>query len=104
MPQTIVDASVLLRICPASLLSKFSSLVFGGRMCSIYFAFLRESGFVGNTFFGMEAVNLVHTPLAFCPPGFTLCVTHFGGRANLVLSYVEGVMEDSACAEIPCGI
>jgi len=42
----------------------------------------------------------VHTPLAFAPPGMNLCMTTFAGRFNLVLSYLEGAMDDASARKI----
>jgi hypothetical protein len=100
VPFKIFDSSALLRICPVSILSQLTSLMFGGRLCSIYFAFLRETGYPEQTFMGLPATNLIHTPMAFCPPSMTLSVTHFAGRANLSLTYVDGSMSDETAKEL----
>ena len=67
----------------------------GGRMCSLYLACLRESGFPGATFLGVPLEDLTHTPLALAPPGINLCLTSFRGAFNLVLSYIEGALGDA---------
>ncbi|CAN5513447.1 hypothetical protein BH10PLA1_BH10PLA1_09200 [soil metagenome] len=94
IPAAMADAAVLWRIFPPWLVAKLTRFLFKGRMCSLYFACLRESGFTGETFLGLPATNIIHTPLAFSPPGLNLCMTYFGGRFNLVLSYLEGAMTD----------
>ncbi len=92
IPAAMQDAAFLWRILPPWMVAKLTRFLFKGRMCSIYFACMKESGYPGDTFLGLPATNLVHTPLAFAPPGLNLCMTFFGGRFNLVLSYLEGVM------------
>lgn len=94
IPAAMADAAVLWRIFPPWLVAALTRFLFKGRMCSLYFACLRETGFTGDTFLGLPATNIIHTPLAFSPPGLNLCMTYFGGRFNLVLSYLEGAMTD----------
>jgi hypothetical protein len=98
IPAALQDASALVRICPHWLGSRSMGRMFKGRLCSFYFACLRETGFPERTFLGLPAVDLIHTPTAFAPPGMNLCMTTFGDRFNLVLSYLDGVLEDSAAA------
>ena len=78
--------------------ARVTNSMFKGRMCSFYFACLKDCGYAGQDFMGLELENLIHTPLAFAPPGMNLCMTFYGGHFNLVLSYLEGVM-DRATAE-----
>ena len=94
------DAAALGRIFPRPLVAKVINSMFKGRMCSFYFACLKESGFPEKKFMGRDVVNLVHTPLAFAPPGLNLCMTWYGDHFNLVLSYLDGAIEDSVAREI----
>jgi hypothetical protein len=100
IPQAMQDAAALGRIFPRSLVARVINSMFKGRMCSFYFACLKECGYPGTTFMGLPISNLYHTPLAFAPPGLNLCMTFFAGHFNLVLSYVEGAMEDATAKEI----
>jgi hypothetical protein len=100
LPFAMADAAALGRICPHWIGSKLLGLVAGGRMCSFYFACLRETGFSGETFMGLPTVNLIHTPLVFCPPGLNICMTYFRGRFNLVISYVQGALDDRAASQL----
>lgn len=95
VPAAMLDASALGRIFPLSLVSKISKDIGKGRLCSLYFACLRETGFPQNTFMGKPVNNLFHTPLAFCPPGINLCMTWHQQHFNLVLSYVQNTMTDA---------
>jgi hypothetical protein len=100
IPVAMQDAAALGRIFPRSMVGKIINSMFKGRMCSFYFACLKESGYPGETFMGLPATNLIHTPLAFAPPGLNLCMTFFAGRFNLVLAYLEGAMDDATAREI----
>jgi hypothetical protein len=88
------DATTLARFIPRRLSPWLMKYPFAGRLCTLYFACLRETGFTLPTFLGAPVRNLYHKPLAFAPPGVNLCMTQFGGAFNLVLSYVDGVMDD----------
>jgi len=100
IPAALQDATMLMRICPHWLGSRLMKLIFGGRLCSLYFACLRETGFPQKTFMGMPAIDLIHTPTAFAPPGLNLCMTYFGDHFNLVLSYLDGALQDSEAREM----
>jgi hypothetical protein len=100
VPAAMEDAAALGRIFPRPLVAKVINSMFKRRMCSFYFACLKESGYAEKKFMGRDVVNLVHTPLAFAPPGLNLCMTWYGDHFNLVLSYLDGAIEDSVAREI----
>jgi hypothetical protein len=99
-PKAMQDTVTLARICPQRLGSRALRLITGKRLCTFYFVCLREAGFSGETFLGLPAVNLVHKPAIFSPPGLNICMTFFRGRFNLVIAYMDGVMEDSKATEL----
>jgi hypothetical protein len=94
-PWALQDAAALGRIFPRPLVAHVINSMFKNRMCSFYFVCLKDTGYASQTFMGIPALNLFHTPAAFVPPGMNLCMTYFADRFNLVLSYVEGVISDS---------
>ena len=96
IPAALQDATALGRICPLWLAGKIMRGIGQGRVCSMYFTCLRDSGFPGSSFLGLPVENLIHTPMAFSPPGMNLCMTCFHGSFNIVLSYVEGSLDDSS--------
>ena len=100
IPQAMQDATALGRICPLGLLGDIMRRVGGGRVCTLYFACLRDSGFPGATFLGLPVHDLIHTPRAFSPPGLNLCMTWFRDHFNLVLAYVEGSLSPTAAEAI----
>lgn len=93
IPNAMKDATALARIIPTWAVAQCMRIIGMGRMCSLYFACVRESGYPEATFMGLPTQDLVHLPLAFFPPGLNLCMTRFGDRFNLVLSYVEGALD-----------
>ena len=100
IPGKMLMASALWRIFPHWVVSRIMRTLGKGRMCSMYFACVREGGFTGSTFLGLPAVDLIHEPLAFFPPGMNICMTQFGGHYNIVLSYVDGVLTDEQARAI----
>ncbi len=100
VPFALSDASALGRILPHFIGGPALRTMAGGRICSFYFACLRDAGFSGETFLGLPTVNLIHKPLALSPPGLNICVTYFRGRFNLVVSYVEGAIDDRAAKRL----
>jgi hypothetical protein len=103
IPAALQDATALMRICPHWLGSRLMKLVFKGRLCSLYFACLRDTGFSQKTFMDLPVTDLIHTPTAFAPPGLNLCMTYFDDHFNLVLSYLEGALKDSEAREMMRG-
>jgi hypothetical protein len=100
IPFAMQDAAALGRIFPRPLVAHVINSMFKGRMCSFYFACLKETGYPTQTFMGLPINNLRHTPLAFAPPGMNLCMTYFANRFNLVLSYLEGAIDDATAQKI----
>jgi hypothetical protein len=100
VPFALSDASALGRILPHFIGGPMLRTMAGGRICSFYFACLRDAGFSGETFLGLPTVNLIHKPLALSPPGLNMCVTYFRGRFNLVVSYIEGAIDDRAAKRL----
>jgi hypothetical protein len=100
IPFVMQDAGALGRICPHWIGSRLMNMLCDGRFCSFYFACLRDTAFAEETFLGLKVMNLYHKPLVFAPPGLNICMTTFAGRFNLVISYVEGALEDAIARKI----
>jgi hypothetical protein len=94
VPFALDDAAALGRIMPHFIGGRLLPIMASGKICSFYFACLRDSGFSGETFLGLPTVNLIHKPLALSPPGLNICLTYFRGHFNLIVSYIEGYMDD----------
>jgi hypothetical protein len=100
IPFVMEDAGALGRICPHWIGSRLMNALFSGRFCTFYFACLRETGFPGVSFMGAPVSNLTHKPIAFSPPGLNICMTWFAGHFNLVISYVEGVLNTASARRL----
>ena len=53
IPDALKDATMLSRICPHWIGAKFMRRMLQGRICSIYFACLRETGYPDESFLGL---------------------------------------------------
>lgn len=93
VPFAMDDAAALGRIVPHYIGGRMLPILAAGRICSFYFACLRDSGFSGEAFLGMRTVNLIHKPLALSPPGLNICMTYFRGHFNLIVSFIDGVID-----------
>lgn len=102
VPAAFQDATMLTRICPQWLAARIARLPFGGRVCSFYFACLRDMAFNQDTFLDVPLTNLIHAPRVPPPPGLGLGMTVFRGRMNLVFSYLEGVLDDVSARDVLC--
>jgi hypothetical protein len=100
IPFVMQDAGALGRICPHWIGSRLMRLLCDGRFCSFYFACLKDAGFTGGQFLGVPVLNLYHKPLVFAPPGLNICMTTYGGRFNLVMSYVEDALSDAVARRV----
>ena len=100
IPAALVEASALIRICPHWLGSKFMRRIFQGRICSLYFACLRETGYPEGSFLGLPILNLTHMTPAISPPGLNICMTYHANRFQLVLSYLDGALDPATAAQI----
>jgi hypothetical protein len=100
IPAALVEASALIRICPHWLGSKFMRRIFQGRICSLYFACLRETGYPDSSFLGLPILNLTHMTPAISPPGLNICMTYHANRFQLVLSYLDGALDPKTAGQI----
>ncbi len=92
------DAADLMRIAPLPALSRMMGVHFGGQIASCCFSHIGESGFQHPAFLGVPVRNLFHLPRMPVPPGIGLFFTQFRGRLNVVLTYLDGLLEDEAAA------
>jgi hypothetical protein len=69
---------------------------FGGQIASCCFSYIGESGYQHPTFLGVPVRNLFHMPRVPVPPGIGLFFTQFRGRLNVVLTYLDGLLDDDA--------
>ena len=94
LPGDLAEASFLTRIAPLSVLGKLLCLPFKGKMASFVFSHLGKSSYLSSEFTGCKVENIFHMPRVPVPPGLGFFFNYFNGQLNLVISYIEGLIED----------
>ncbi len=92
-------AGSLMRIVPAACLGRLAGVPLSGRLGSFSLSLLGEDTFGGRSFLGVPVRNLHHLPRVPTPPGLGLFFTRHGGGLNLVISFLEGMLEDPEAEE-----
>lgn len=99
-PRALAEASLLMRIVPASILSHVLLWPLRGEFASLGFSCVGKGGYTLPGFMEAEVDNLFHMPLVPVPPGLGFVVNRFGNRMNAVLSYVDGMLTDEDARRI----
>jgi hypothetical protein len=93
-PQAMADSSLLMRILPVSVLGRLMRRPLRGEFASLGFTCVGKGGYVPATFMETRVANLYHMPLVPVPPGLGLVVNQYGDRMNVVLTYLDGLLDD----------
>lgn len=100
LPEHIYHASMLTRIVPLELMRCLAKIPMRGKVATSYFACLRESAYEPDSFLGHKVENMIHMPHVPPPPGLGVFVNGYGGRMNLVLSHLDGVLRCGEPAQL----
>ena len=100
LPEDFYHASMLTRIAPLALMRLVAKLPAAGKVGTIVFACLKESGYSLPEFMGLPVDNLFHTPHVPPPPGVGIFLNQFRGRLNLVLSHLDGILPGDDAAQL----
>ena len=92
----LANAGMLMRILPAQWLGRMMALPLGGRMGSMSFALVGQGGYTAQTFMGVPVDNVYHMPRVPAPPGLGVFFTRYRRQLTLVLSYLDGMLDESA--------
>ena len=96
LPEAIEDANLLMRILPARLLWRFLLKVYRNRLSSFGFTCLGESAMRSTHLLGCPIRSRMHFPVIPAPPGLGLIFCRHHGVYHAVLSYIEGLVGESA--------
>lgn len=99
-PRALSDASMLMRILPPALLSRFLLKPLRGEFASLGFSCVGKGGYALPQFMETTVENLFHMPLLPVPPGFGFVVNQFGKRMNAVLAYLDGMLSEDEVRRI----
>jgi hypothetical protein len=98
IPHHINEATLLMRIFPLSLFSRFMKAQWGGKMGSYGFSYVGKTDFTSREFMGRPIRNLFHMPRVTAPPGLGVFFNQYRDRLNATFSYLDGMIgEDQAC-------
>jgi len=103
-PRDLAEASLLTRIAPLPVLGKLLNLPMKGKMATCAFSHLGKSSYRDAEFMGMKIDNLYHMPRVPVPPGLGFFSNYFNGRLNLVVSFLDGLLDDKELEMIEQGI
>ena len=103
-PRDLAEASLLTRIAPLPVLGKLLKLPMKGKMATCAFSHLGKSAYRSSEFMGAKIDNLYHMPRVPAPPGLGFFSNYFNGRLNLVISFIDGLLEDKELSMIEQGI
>ncbi len=93
LPGDIEKASLLMRIAPLPVLSYLMRLPLKGQIASFCFSYIGETAYSSPVFMGKEINNLFHMPRVPIPPGLGIFFNQFQGKLNVVISYLDGILE-----------
>ncbi len=103
-PKDLLEASLLTRIAPLPLLGKLLHLPMKGKMGTFVFSHLGRSSYRHPAFMEKTIVNMFHMPRVPAPPGIGFFSNNYHDRLNLVISYLEGLLEDEDARMLEEGI
>jgi hypothetical protein len=93
-PKDLVEASLLTRIAPLSVLGKLLHLPMKGKMATFVFSHLGKSSYQHPMFMEKRIANMFHMPRVPVPPGLGFFSNYYNNRLNLVISYLDGLLSD----------
>ena len=98
--ENLQKASLLMRIIPLSVFSRFIKWQMRGELASFSFSCVDKPQFEYDSLFGCRVNNLFHMPRVPTPPGIGVFFTRFRGAINITLSYLDGLISDEDAQRI----
>ena len=93
LPRDIEKASLLMRIAPLPVLGYLMRLPLKGQIASFCFSYIGEAAYASPVFMGKKIHNIFHMPRVPIPPGLGIFFNQFQGKLNVVISYLDGMLE-----------
>jgi hypothetical protein len=93
-PKDLAEASLLTRIAPLPVLGKLLHLPMKGKMATFAFSHLGKNACRSSEFMGRGIKNIFHMPRVPVPPGIGFFSNYFNKRLNLVVSYLDGLLNE----------
>ncbi|MFA5845480.1 MAG: hypothetical protein WC855_01135 [Thermodesulfovibrionales bacterium] len=103
-PADLAEASLLTRIAPLPVLGKLLHLPLKGKMATFVFSYLGKNSQQPPEFMGIGIKNIFHMPRVPVPPGLGFFCNYFNGQLNLVISYLEGLVQNEEINMLEAGL
>lgn len=103
-PSDLAEASLLTRIAPLPVLGKLLHLPLKGKMATFVFSYLGKNSQQPPEFMGAGIKNIFHMPRVPVPPGLGFFCNYFNGQLNLVISYLEGLVQNEEINMLEAGL
>jgi NRPS condensation-like uncharacterized protein len=100
----ILEVGLLARIAPLPVLEKIFRLVCKEKLASFCFSYIGNCSYHYPDIMGAEIKNFFHMPRVPSPPGLGFFFNHFNGRLNLVIPYLDGLLQDREINMLESGI
>jgi len=91
--QDLVQASMLFRIVPRSLLDKVHKFIMRVPGLSFSFSYVNK-GYSALEFCGAQVTGVIHTPRVAITPGVGVFFTQFNGCISLTFAFLEGIVSE----------
>lgn len=103
-PRDLAEASLLTRIAPLPLLGKLLQLPLKGKMATFAFSHLGRSSYQYPDLAGRQVANIFHMPRVPMPPGIGFFSNYHNKRLNLMIAYLEGLLNSEVVRMLDRGI
>jgi hypothetical protein len=94
LPEKLIKASRLARICPLSVLYRFMKLPMNGKICSYAFANVGKSQGISEIL-GSDILNITHLPRVPTPPGIGFFFNIFSEKLNFSVTWDSNKFENN---------
>jgi hypothetical protein len=86
IPFHFMNAALLMRIMPLSMLARFMNFRMKKNPCSFSFSYISEQAFNLKSVYGHNVINLFHMPIVPFDPGIGVFFTRFNKTLNVIVS------------------
>ena len=104
LPKDIQEACLLTRIAPLPVLDKLFRIPVEGKIASFCFSHVGKSAYLSDELMGVKIDNIFHMPRVPVPPGLGFFFNYFNGRLNLIISHLDGLLQEDEILMLEAGL